>query len=80
VPFWRSPDDINITEDIYEEVARIYGYEKIDEAPLLSEFKNVPYTPYISLNRKLEEVLVRNLGFVQTETYPWVSEKVVKDL
>lgn len=80
VPFWRSPDDINITEDIYEEVARIYGYEKIDEAPLLSEFKNVPYTPYVSLNRKLEEVLVRNLGFVQTETYPWVSEKVVKDL
>ncbi len=29
IPLWRSPDDMNISQDIYEEVARIYGYDSI---------------------------------------------------
>jgi phenylalanyl-tRNA synthetase beta subunit len=80
VPFWRSPDDINITEDIYEEIARIYGYDKIDAQPLLSPIENAAYTPYVAMTRKLEELLVERFGFVQTETYPWISEKVVREL
>ena len=42
IPLWRSPDDLNIKEDIYEEVARIYGYDQIDTIPLLGETKNTP--------------------------------------
>jgi len=64
---------------MYEEVARIYGYEKIDESPLLSESKNVPFTEYVCLNRKIEDILVRNLHCSQTETYPWVSEKTLDE-
>jgi len=30
VPAWRSTADINIPEDVYEEVIRIYGYENIN--------------------------------------------------
>ncbi len=29
IPFRRSPDDMNIAEDIYEEIVRIYGYDNI---------------------------------------------------
>lgn len=44
VPLWRGPDDMNIKEDIAEEVARIWGYEKITAQPLLSEIKAQPFS------------------------------------
>jgi len=28
-PLWRSPDDLNIMEDITEEILRIHGYENV---------------------------------------------------
>ncbi len=80
VPIWRWPGDINIVEDLYEEVWRIYGYERIEESPLLSDAKYVDYPDYVWLNRKLEEILVRNLNFDQTETYSRVWEKQINQL
>lgn len=77
VPIWRSPDDINISEDIYEEVARIYGYETIENSPLMTEVNNVEYSWYVWLQRKLEDIAVKNLNFDQVETYPWISDKTV---
>lgn len=77
VPIRRWPEDINISEDIYEEVARIYGYEKIENSALLTEMKNIEYSDYVWLQRKLEEVVVKNLNFNQVETYPWISDKTI---
>jgi len=57
----RGPDDLNIPEDIYEEVARIYGYDQIENIPLLSKTENVPYNNYVAIQRKLEDILVRNV-------------------
>jgi phenylalanyl-tRNA synthetase beta subunit len=35
VPLWRGPDDITISADVAEDVARIWGYEEIKlTAPL----------------------------------------------
>jgi len=79
-PLRRGPDDINIIEDIYEEVARIYGYDQIESLPLLSKTEHIPYNDYIAIQRKIEDILVRNIGCNQVETYPWLSEKIVKDL
>lgn len=77
-PLRRWPDDLNIPEDIYEEVARIYGYDQIENIPLLSDTVHVPYSPYVAIQRKLEDILVRNIGCNQIETYPRVSEKLIQ--
>ncbi len=75
VPFWRSPDDINIVQDVYEEVARIYWYEKIPNVAMKSEI-SLPKTPsLVKLSRSIEESFVRDFGFDQVETYPWIDKK-----
>lgn len=38
VPSWRSTKDVTIAEDIAEEVARVYGYEKTPLTPLSANF------------------------------------------
>ncbi len=77
VPLRRSPDDINIAEDMYEEVARIYGYDDIPTLPFTAEIQPVLYTPLVDLTRKLEDILVRSLHANQTETYPRIWDKTV---
>ena len=79
-PLRRGPDDLNISEDIYEEVARIYGYDQIENLPLLGDTSYVPYTEYITIQRTIEDILVRTIGCNQTETYPRISEKTLKEL
>ena len=79
-PLWRGPDDLNIQEDIYEEVARIYGYDQIENLPLLSDTVYTPYTAYVAIQRQLEDILVRNIGCNQTETYPRIGEKALQEL
>ncbi|MFA7298777.1 MAG: phenylalanine--tRNA ligase subunit beta [Candidatus Absconditabacterales bacterium] len=78
-PLWRGPDDLNIPEDIYEEIARIYGYDQIENIPLLSDMVYTPYTPYVAIQRQLEDILVRTIGCDQTETYPRISEKTLQE-
>lgn len=75
VPFWRSPDDINIVQDIYEEVARIYGYEKIPNIPMKSEISLPKTSSLTNLARNLEDCFVRDFWFDQVETYPWIDKK-----
>jgi phenylalanyl-tRNA synthetase beta chain len=75
IPFWRSPDDINIVEDVYEEVARIYGYENIESKSLQSDVSLPKTYSLVNLIRKMEETFVRNYKFDQVETYPRVGWK-----
>ena len=75
VPFWRSPDDITIVQDVYEEVARIYWYEKIPNVAMKSEISLPKTSSLVKLSRAIEESFVRDFGFDQVETYPWVDKK-----
>lgn len=78
VPCWRSPDDMNIVEDLYEEVARMYWFDAIDNIPLMNEITTVDYTPEVKTIRLLEDILVRNLWLQQTESYPWIGKKIAE--
>lgn len=80
VPLWRWPEDITIKEDIAEEVARIWGYEKIEPLPLLSEVKAQPFSKEVEILRKVEELMIDNFKFDEIETYPWVSEAQIQQL
>lgn len=76
VPLRRSPDDMNIPADLYEEVARIYGYENIEAQTMRnSETKYVPYSPEVKAQRLVEDYLIGEAHMDQVETYPWAEEK-----
>jgi phenylalanyl-tRNA synthetase beta chain len=76
-PLWRGPEDMNIPEDITEEVARIRGYEHVENTPAKTEIKNQAFSGMVSLIRTTEQVLVERCRATQVETYPWVSEKMI---
>jgi len=61
IPVWRSPDDMNIKEDIYEEVSRIYGYDNIGYKNIEWKVENVPYSMDVLVNRTVEETLVERM-------------------
>lgn len=73
VPAWRATKDVNIEDDIIEEIARMYGYEKI--APELPE---LPIKlPHENRERKLKhwcrDILALSLGFTETMHYSFYS-------
>lgn len=77
VPVRRSPEDINIKEDVVEEFARIYWYDNIKEIPLSWDLENVEFTQEVNLQRKIEDVFSKDYDFDQIETYPWINEDIL---
>ena len=74
-PFWRS--DINISEDLHEEIARIIGY---DEIPLSFLSGQIPkWEPNLEYDTKifLQDILV-GIGLSETISYSATSEKLIK--
>ncbi len=77
VPYWRL--DIEIEEDLIEEVARMYGYEKIpakevsESKPLQSE--NPIFQKISDLKNKLVET-----GLTEVQTYSFYSTRVLQAL
>ena len=73
VPTFRI--DIDIKEDIAEEIARIYGYDKIPT----TVFDVVPHRENIHRNDRLREIVIDTLiscGLNQSISYSFVSPKV----
>lgn len=77
VPLWRWPGDINIQEDLFEEVARIYGYDLIEALPMIWDVTHIPYSGLVQAQRVIENYLVRNASFDQVESYPRVDNKLL---
>ncbi len=77
VPYWRL--DVNIEEDLIEEVARIYGYEKIEGKPLIGDLpekldQTLPNFIY-DLKKSLADV-----GLTEVQTYSFYSTQVLNAL
>lgn len=77
MPYWRL--DIDIEEDLIEEVARIYGYEKIEGKPLVddSPVKLDQTVPKFIYDLKLK---CKELGLTEVQTYSFASTAVLEAL
>src|SRR3989339_195794 len=77
VPSFRATKDVSIAEDLVEEVARIYGYGKIE--PILP---NIPSKlPIENAERRLEyrarDILSFGLGFTEVQTYSFYGKREI---
>ena len=77
VPTWRSTGDVSIKADIMEEVARMYGYENFEAAPITTSFDGAINQLDKDLERKIKEYLSFRCGMQEIFTYPWMDELYV---
>lgn len=77
VPYWRL--DIEIEEDLIEEVARMYGYEKIPAKELVGKIPPKIDQSLFKLITNLKSALV-NQGLTEVQTYSFYSMSVLDNL
>ncbi|MEK7617439.1 MAG: phenylalanine--tRNA ligase subunit beta [Patescibacteria group bacterium] len=76
-PYFRL--DINIEEDLIEEVARMYGYEKI-EGQLLSGKLPAKLDQTLQNFIHALKVKLKDAGLTEVQTYSFYSTKVIENL
>ncbi len=74
VPHWRQYD-VSIEEDLIEEVARMYGYQNIEDKLPSGELPRPVFDPVLEAEEKLEDTM-QALGFNEVYTYSMVSEEL----
>ncbi len=74
VPTYRN--DLKIEEDIIEEVARLYGYNKFPKTIPQGQIpvKQIPYLKDFEIEKKIKNILVAS-SFSEISTYSLISEK-----
>ena len=77
VPTWRSTGDVSIKADIMEEVARMYGYENFEAAPITTSFDGAINQLDKDLERHIKEYLSIRCGMQEIFSYPWMDEAYV---
>jgi len=77
VPYWRL--DINIEEDLIEEVARIYGYDKIEGKPLDDKLPEKLDESLPDFIYKLKKAC-KDIGLIEVQSYPFYSTNVLTAL
>lgn len=70
--------DVNIPEDLIEEIARIYGLEKIPAQLPQASLIPVDRNDDLLYQNKVKDILA-HLGFAETYNYSFISEKDVFD-
>lgn len=76
VPHWRQTD-VTIEEDIIEEVARMYGYQNIENALPSGAMPTPEINPEIEYTDKLKNTM-KGAGYTELYTYSMVSESLLK--
>jgi|WetSurMetagenome_2_1015567.scaffolds.fasta_scaffold19998_3 phenylalanyl-tRNA synthetase beta chain len=80
IPTWRATKDISITEDLAEEVLRIYGYENI-AAGMPSFPINPPEANQAHiLARGIKNILSFKLAATETDNYAFVSARAIANI
>ncbi len=66
IPWWRT--DVTCKADLVEEIARIYGYEKIPTKRLSSELPVFESPTFLSFRKAIRDIMV-SCGFQEIVTY-----------
>lgn len=77
VPSWRATGDVSLPEDIVEEVARLYGYERLGFSPPVVELVAPVIQPRRRMERRIKEYLAFRCGLQEVVTYPWVESRLL---
>ncbi|MFH1252885.1 MAG: phenylalanine--tRNA ligase subunit beta [Candidatus Uhrbacteria bacterium] len=80
IPTWRATKDISIAEDLIEEIARVYGYEKIASALPFSAVVPLIKEPVRELERKVRHILAGRFLTTETYNYSFVSPMTLSRL
>lgn len=75
-PFWRT--DLELSEDIVEEVGRLYGFDKLPRQLPMRSIKSAPRNPRRQLKQAIRQSLSR-AGANEVLTYSFVHERVLKN-
>ncbi len=80
IPSWRATKDVSIKEDLIEEVARIWGYDRIVSS--LPSFSIAPpvQDPVRLLSRRLRHTLASELASTEVYRYAFVSPQTLAAL
>jgi len=70
--------DLNIKEDLIEEIARIYGYDKFEPTLPVRDLKVARVNPELEFERKVK-LLMTTLGFDEIYTYAFTGEEYYKN-
>jgi phenylalanyl-tRNA synthetase beta chain len=77
VPTWRSTGDVSLPQDIVEEVARIYGYDRLAVAETSVTLQPVRSRNRRGLDREVREQLALRAGLQEVITYPWATDHLL---
>ena len=66
-------NDLKNDQDMYEEIARIYGYSNIPDTQFTATITSPNQPNIYHINRKSEDFWLAD-KYSQVETYPWISE------
>lgn len=80
IPSWRATKDVSMVEDVIEEIARVWGYEKIES--VLPEFSITPPSQdsIRQLATRVRNTLAVGLGATETYRYAFVAPEILQTL
>ncbi|MBI4034556.1 phenylalanine--tRNA ligase subunit beta [Candidatus Saccharibacteria bacterium] len=77
VPFWRT--DIEITEDIVEEVGRLYGYDRLELQLPTKSLKPADRNSAMDLKTQLRQILSK-AGANEVQAYSFVDAQLLRQV
>ena len=80
IPTWRATKDVSIPEDLVEEVARIWGYDKITSVLPEMSIAAPKQNKLRDLEHRLRDILTRDFGYSECDNYAFVSREQKENL